>query len=848
LPIRALSFREPLLLPAAGLLSGVVAGRYAWVTPVEAAGLAALGLLLAWRGRSAAWRGFIIWVAAAGAGVLLEHTRRPAPPPVIAYEPNEALELRGCVVEPLVLAEGRARFQVELQPGARALVTLYPKEGVAPPVLRYGQRIRFHARLRPPDRFQNPGSFDYPAYLARRQVYWLANMVANRPVEVEPGACGSRWAGWIAGTRRALLDRLEGLYAGNEYQVGMMQAMLLGDSQKVQKVWTEDFRHTGTFHALVISGQHVAVLSAVLIFLVHRVLRRPMLAFVLAAAVAWMYALLAGATAPVVRSAAGLTLFLLARFVYREGRLLNVLAGVTIGFVLVDPGHVFEASFILSFLAVAAIGGLAAPVIDVHLEPYRLGLAGLANPDRDLHQEPKVQSFRVELRLAAAALGGRFTLSGLQAAWWLGLLAAETLVLSALLQAALALPGVLYFHRFSATGLTANLAVTPLLSVAVPTGFAAMLFNSSWLAAVAGSFLNAAGAVAAWHAPLEPAWRIPDPPWWLAFALALATVLWAIGLRRRRFVLVPALAALSALAVMVAHPFAPVLAGGALELTAVDVGQGDGLLLSTPGRQLIAIDAGGFPRFGRGGAAELPGRRRARLDVGEDVISPYFWTRSIQRLDVAVLTHAHSDHIGGLPALLDNFRPRELWTGWMPEQNEDWRAVREQAVRLGIRIRAPMAGERWHYGGADFEALAPYPDEVRERKRPQEAHNNDSLVLLVTHGRHRFLLTGDAESKVEGRMAAAWPGGRVDVLKVGHHGSRTSTSAALLDAFQPGYALVSCGRLNSFRHPNGRVIERLAARGVTVFRTDEQGLVTVRSDGRYLTWTQGAAGGLLPVF
>jgi competence protein ComEC len=277
---------------------------------------------------------------------------------------------------------------------------------------------------------------------------------------------------------------------------------------------------------------------------------------------------------------------------------------------------------------------------------------------------------------------------------------------------------------------------------------------------------------------------------------------------------------------------------GELELTAVDVGQGDGLLMVLPDGRTLGIDAGGMSGFG--------GKRAPGIDTGEDVIAPYLWTRSIRRLDVLVLTHAHADHMGGLVSMIENFRPSEIWTGLMPAGNAGWRAVERSARQHGARIKTLHEGDRFRAGEVQFDILAPAADSAAG----EQAHNNDSLAMMVTYGRRRFLLTGDLEKSAEYRLAEKLP--HIDVLKVGHHGSRTSTTAAWLDALRPGVAVISVGRENRYHHPHPQVVERLAERGIVTLRTDELGLVTVRTNGHWLDfdsfrWQQKAAG-RMPVF
>jgi len=401
---------------------------------------------------------------------------------------------------------------------------------------------------------------------------------------------------------------------------------------------------------------------------------------------------------------------------------------------------------------------------------------------------------------------------------------------------------VVYFHRIGFSGVSANTIVVPLMCAVIPVGFIAIFTGWAWVAKAAGWLLAASHVAVDWHMHLEPHWRIPTPPLWLGTAIGVGLMLAVLACRAGRWRFTVAAGALAVLLTLLLwHPFAPAIARNELEMTVVDVGQGDSILLAFPDGKMMLVDGGGIPTFGR--------RAPSQMDIGEDVVSPYLWDRSIGHIDVMACTHAHADHIGGLPSLLANFHAKELWTGANSE-NPAWCALRDRARQDGVRIVPLHRGQRFNYGGAQLEVLAPSLDYV-----PKEApHNNDSLAFRVTFGRHSFLLSGDIERQIEADLIAEGLVRKTDVLKVAHHGSKTSSTAAFLDLLRPGFAVMSAGFENSYGHPHADVLERYEERQACVLRTDLDGLITVRSDGRRLKMEMGrwsgdlgsAEGALLP--
>jgi competence protein ComEC len=251
----------------------------------------------------------------------------------------------------------------------------------------------------------------------------------------------------------------------------------------------------------------------------------------------------------------------------------------------------------------------------------------------------------------------------------------------------------------------------------------------------------------------------------------------------------------------------------------LDVGQGEALLIEG-GEARVLIDTGGRP-FGDGD------------DIGRRVVVPALWARGVTSLDALLVTHPDPDHVGGAAAVMNALAVQELWTGIGVPGHEPSQQLLARAATAGVRVLERRVGEGFRLGPGRVRVLHPPPPDWERRR----VRNDDSVVLEFVHGDVSVLLLGDVSAEVERQILPRLSPARLRVLKVGHHGSRTSTSRALIEAWRPDLALVSCGRGNAFGHPAPAVVARLQAAGASVFRTDTDGQITVRSDGRQV-WVE----------
>ena len=740
-------------------------------------------------------------------------------------------------------------FEEALHPargGLRVSFTAHPEGGPLPD-LHAGDEVAVLTEARRPQVFRDEGAFDRRAYLAQQSIDLVATLRA--PELIERIASPTPTIGTnLAWARRRLRDEIDELLAGVPQAAGVLRAMLLGDRSFVDQDEAVDFQKTGVFHVLVVAGLHVGALAFALYWAGRKLRLSRLWTMLFTLTTLSAYVAVVEQRAPVLRAAMMAATVVLGGLFFRRLELLNSAAVAALILLAARPLVLRDSSFQLTFVAIGCIAGLALPWLENTVQPYVRALRGWRDVTRDAANEPRATQFRIDLRSLAQWLStplpqrlskptGDVLVGGLSLTFrvW------ELLVLTMVLQAGMLPLMARDFHRVPLSAPIVNLAAVPLTGVLVPLGF---------LTLVAGLILPAAGKLLAtplgwltglllrvvqWFAHF-PRWsyRIPGPPLWLIVLFFAAAILLVAEMRLkhplRRALFWGLRVAFIACALTIAiYPFGERWTKGRLELTVLDVGQGDSLFVVSPGGKTLLIDAGGA--FGG-----FPGHEEHNgVDPGEEAVSPYLWSRGFQKLDVVALTHAHQDHLGGLTAILDNFRVAKLWIG--REVSSPALARLEELARArNIAIEHELRGKSFGWDGVDGDFLWP---EIAPEEVAPSAKNNDSLVLRLRYGGRSILLPGDAEKQVEREILSENSAEAMhsDVLKIGHHGSKNSTTPEFLAAVQPLVGIISAGEDNPYGHPSPEILERLQNAGVRILRTDRDGAVHVLTDGARLEIT-----------
>ncbi len=577
----------------------------------------------------------------------------------------------------------------------------------------------------------------------------------------------------------------------------LVRALLVADQDGIAPEVRDRFAIAGLVHVLSISGLHVAIIAGALRTVGAALRMRRSTAELLALVSVGAYVLLLGFPAPATRAASMLTTVMLARRLDRPVHPWTALAlGVTVP--ALDPRVVASLGWQLSAAGMAALVGGRTILRRWRTRPLvaerPAGTGTWAPVERRWlalrRAGPRLAGWRLQLvqELLVGTLASVITAP--LVAWSFGQVS-----LVAPLSNVLASPVVAFLQLV----LFLALLLAPLRSVAlwVADSAAAPLVALDYIARVASDVPHAALSVA--------------PGRFTALCMGVMMAALVVSTARRR-VLPPLLVGAAALVLAL---WAPVLARGPgqLELHMIDVGQGDAIALRTPRGRWVLIDAG---RVWQGG------------DAGRRVVVPYLRRRGGE-VALFALTHPDADHVGGAPSVLDALRPAMWWDPGFVHTSDVYRNALLMAERRGVPWRRANAGDSLEIDGVLLRVLGPDSAWTATRTNPNDA----SLVLMVYHGRVRMLLTGDAETEQEAWLVRRWGEALgATVLKVGHHGSRTSSTAEFLDAVRPQIALISVGAGNSYGHPAPAVMDALRAHRADILRTDRDGAIVLRSDGR----------------
>ena len=735
-----------------------------------------------------------------------------------------------------------------------------PRPGQAPlPELHAGDEVSLLTEAKFPQVFRDEGAFDRRAFLVQQNIDLVATL---RSPELIKRVASSKqsFATVLARIRRRLRDEIDTLCSGSPQTAGVLRAMLLSDRSFVDRAESADFQKTGAFHVLVVAGLHVGAIAAVLFWAGKKLRRTRSLTILFTLALLFSYIAVVEERPPVLRAAVMSAIVVLGGFFFRRLELLNSAAIAALILLISKPLALRDSSFQLTFVAIGCIAGLAVPWLEKTVQPYVRALQGWRDVTRDAAHDPRAAQFRIDLRsldrwmTARAPQGlGKATGHGLAGGLMLTFRVWELLVVTLALQIGMLPLMARDFHRVSLCAPLANLAAVPMVGILVPLGFLTLATGLTlpsigkllaapltWLTGLLVHVVQWFGHSGRWS------YRIPGPPFWLIVAIFVSGVALAAAMRSAQkrwkvFGRVICFAWLACAVVIGIFPFSPQWAKGKLEVSVLDVGQGDSLFVVSPGGKTMLIDGGGaFGGFAGQETSLGPasfsaasfGPNSFGIDPGEEAVSPYLWSRGFQKLDVVALTHAHQDHLGGLTAILENFQVGKLWIGREVSSAALVR-LEQLAKNRKIPIEHELRGKSFDWDGVKGEFLWP---ETESANIASEAKNDDSLVLRLQYGNRGFLLPGDAEKQAErgilGENRAEIL--RSDVLKVGHHGGKNSTTQEFLRAVRPSIGIISVGEANAYGHPSPELLERLEASGAQVLRTDRDGAVHVLTDGQQL--------------
>lgn len=731
--------------------------------------------------------------------------------------------------------------------------------------LKYGSRIRVACILEREDEYLNPGVISRREMLDRIGIDASGSVKSHLLIKHIADESVFLPLAWVYDRRANVIDEFRRNLSPKA--AGVMIASLLGNKYFLDKNTADLFRDGGTFHILVISGLHITFIGGILLLIMRQISRNRWLQFAITITTLWGYTLAVGADLPVVRAAVMFTVLLFGYVIYRPGGLLNSLGLCGLVLLVWRPSALFDPSFQLTFVSVLAIVACAFPFIE-HLRAIGGWTPSAERPFppnvplwlkrfcETLYWRPEVWPIELKRQIWTA----KIFKSPLYPGRVRGLLQKgvryvfEGLIVSAIVQIWMLPLSVVYFHRVSISSVLLNLWVSFFIAIESFTAVAGV-FAGYFSTLLAAGFYAIADAMN-WLMLLLP--RLVSDGGWASFRIpayeslgfaiyviylipvlffAVVATIWRLFVVGKQSSLIDRRLLVSACAILllltgitVFHPLSKAAADGRLHVDFLDVGQGDAALVTFPDGRTMLIDGGGKVDYvAKENEAELV--ERDVRGLGEAVVSEFLWAKGLSRIDLMVATHADADHIHGLTDIARNFSIGAAIFGRMPSGDRDFAELAEVLERRGVRAEVVSRGDVLRFGDATVEVLYPLAN-----NDPGAVSDNDhSIVLRLVYGSRSFLFTGDIERSAEADLTSLGGDLAADLVKVPHHGSRTSSTQSIVEAIGAEYAVISVGRRSPFGHPHPEIVERWKSAGATVLTTGEKGMISVSTDGRDLS-------------
>ena len=737
--------------------------------------------------------------------------------------------------------------------------------------IRHGKVIRTAVRLKREDRFNNPGSISHKRLLDQKQIAAIGVIKSPHLVETPDEPPQLSLIGNLYELRSNLIDQTRGMF--NSSTAGIIIASLFGNRYYLSRENAAAFREGGTFHILVISGLHITFIGGFFLLLLKKFTQNALIQFATVSFVLWSYALVVGGQIPVMRAAMMFSILLFSYVIYREATSLNSLGICGFAILIWRPEDIFSPSFHLTFASLTGITAVAIPLI-AKLRAIGNWKPTAANPfpprgTRFLRPfcEALYWSERQWLKSSGENIWSCKIIKSPVAIWledrriqaplrW----GFEGVLLTAIVQLSMLPFLVIYFHRISFASGILNLWVTmlivfqniaaigsiilasiseslslPLIRVtesansvllSLPKFIVSLEFSSTRVPVYTGvmQFIYLIYFVPVFLFIYQlTRWN----PFGLAPGIAGRNQTGIINKLRGRFA-ISILGTTAVFALILFHPFSAPRANGNLTINFLDVGQGDSAFITFPNGRTMLVDGGGLRSFAANKGPSEPGESEFEPDtarIGEIVVSEFLWEKGYSSVDYLLASHSDTDHIGGLSDVVKNFGVGIAFVSRQSLDNDSTREFIQLLDRKRIQIRMPVRGDTFEIGGVKIEVLNP-------DRSSKSSSNNDSIVLLLTYGARKILLTGDIERDVEEKLLDRYSALRADIVKVAHHGSRTSSSARFVGSTGASYAIISAGKRSPFGHPHREVVERWRKAGARILETAGAGTISVSTNGK----------------